>query len=263
MPDASSFRNDAIRSARWTVCALAALLLFPGTVQAGEVKVAVAANFSDAVREIGAAFERATGHQLVLSFGASGQLYTQITQVAPFEVFLSADQERPKKAVEEGFAVKDSLFTYATGKIVLFSKNKDLVKGAETLSGGGFTKIAIANPQTAPYGAAAIEAMKKLGVYDALSSKIVQGNNIAQTYQFVDTGNAEIGFVALSQVIGKDIGSQWIVPAELYSVIAQDAVLLKTGENSEAAKAFLAFLKGSEAKAVKAKFGYGEGTHGS
>jgi molybdate transport system substrate-binding protein len=259
----SSLRNSAIRPTRWAAFALAALLIFPRAVDAGEVKVAVAANFTDAIKEIGAAFEKATGHKPVFSLGASGQLYTQITQAAPFEVFLSADQERPKKAVEDGFAVKDSLFTYATGKIVLFSKNKDLVKGAETLKGDGFTKIAIASPQTAPYGAAAIEAMKKLGVYDAFSAKIVQGNNIAQTYQFVDTGNAEIGFVALSQVIGKDIGSQWIVPAELYSVIAQDAVLLKTGENSEAAKAFLAFLKGSEAKAVKAKFGYGEGTPGS
>jgi molybdate transport system substrate-binding protein len=226
---------------------------------AGEVKVAVAANFTEAAQEIGALFEKATGDQAVFSFGATGQLYTQITQEAPFEVFLSADQKTPKKAVTEGFAVPDSLFTYATGKVVLFSKSKDLVKGAETLKEGKFAKIAIANPETAPYGAAGVEVMKKLGVYDALAGKIVQGNNIAQAYQFIETGNAEVGFVALSQLINKNEGSRWIVPDNLYAMIAQDAVLLKKGEDNPAAKAFLAFLKGPEARAVKEKYGYGVG----
>lgn len=242
--------------------AVLALLATAATTQPGsaaEVKVAVAANFTDAAKEIGALFEKATGDKVVFSFGATGQLYTQITQEAPFEVFLAADQQRPKKAVTDGYAVPGSLFTYATGKVVLFSKDKDLVKGEETLKAGKFDKIAIANPKTAPYGTAAVEVMQKLGVYDALAPKIVQGNNIAQTYQFVDTGSAEVGFVALSQVINKDEGSRWIVPEKLYATIAQDAVLLKRGADNEAAKAFVTFLKGPEARAVKLKYGYGVG----
>jgi molybdate transport system substrate-binding protein len=241
------------------LAALLAMAASPPPSAAGEVKVAVAANFTEAAKEIGALFEKATGDKAVFSFGATGQLYAQITQEAPFEVFLSADRKTPKKAVADGFAIGDSLFTYATGKVVLFSKSKDLVQGGETLKEGKFEKIAIANPQTAPYGAAAIEVMKKLGVYDALAPKIVQGNNIAQTYQFVDTGNAELGFVALSQVIGRDEGSRWIVPDNLYATIAQDAVLLKKGEGNPSAQAFLAFLKGPEARAVKEKYGYGVG----
>jgi molybdate transport system substrate-binding protein len=241
------------------VLALLASAAIPRAGIAGEVKVAVAANFTEAAKEIGALFEKATGDKAIFSFGATGQLYTQITQEAPFEVFLSADQKTAKKAVAEGFALRDSLFTYATGKIVLFSKDKDLVQGEETLKDGKFAKIAIANPATAPYGAAAVEVLKALGVYDALSPKIVQGNNIAQTYQFVDTGNAELGFVALSQVVNKDEGSRWIVPGKLYAMIAQDAVLLKTGEANPAAKAFLTFLQGPEAREVKEKYGYGVG----
>jgi molybdate transport system substrate-binding protein len=242
------------------ILAATALGLAGTGVQAGEVKVAVAANFTEAAKEIGTAFEKATGHKAVFSFGASGQFYTQITQGAPFEVFLSADKERPEKAVQEGYAVKGSLFTYATGRLVLFSKQKGLVTGEDTLKNGTFTKIAIANPATAPYGVAAVETMKKLGVHDELSGKIVQGNSISQAHQFVDTGAAELGFVALSQVIGKDEGSRWLVPESLHTVIAQDAVLLKTGETNEAAKGFLQFLKGPEAKAVKEKFGYGVGS---
>lgn len=234
-------------------------LVAPSWAHAGEVRVAVAANFIGAVKEIAVLFEKATGNKAVLSFGSTGQLYTQITQGAPFEVFLAADMARPEKAVEEGFAVPGSRFTYATGKIVLFSKNEDLVKGKETLVDENFAKIAIANPVTAPYGTAAVEAMKALGVYNKLIPKIVQGNNIAQTYQFVNTGNAEIGFVALSQVAGHQEGSRWIVPDDLYSVIAQDAVLLKQGADNEAARAFLVFLKGPEARAVKEKYGYGAG----
>jgi molybdate transport system substrate-binding protein len=259
-------RSDAImirllqsKLSRALVVALLPLLASAAPSAAAEVKVAVAANFTEAAQEIGALFEKATGDKVVFSFGATGQLYTQITQEAPFEVFLSADQKTPKKAVAEGFAIGDSLFTYATGKVVLFSKNKDLVKGEQTLKEGKFEKIAIANPETAPYGAAGVEVMKKLGVYDALAPKIVQGNNIAQAYQFVDTGNAELGFVALSEVVTKDEGSRWIVPDNLYATIAQDAVLLKKGEGNPAAKAFLSFLEGPEARAVKEKYGYGVG----
>jgi len=238
----------------------AAVLATPALARdAKEAKVAVAANFTAPSKEIAAAFEKAKGHRIVLSFGSTGQLYTQITQAAPFDVFLAADQKTPRKAVDEGRAVPDSRFTYAVGKLVLFSKSKDLVTGEATLKDGKFQKIAIANPVTAPYGTAAVAAMKALGVYDALSSKIVQGNNIAQTFQFIDTGNAELGFVALSQVIKVEAGSRWIVPGKLHDVIAQDAVLLKTGAENAAAREFLAFLKGPEARAVIEKYGYGIG----
>jgi molybdate transport system substrate-binding protein len=249
------------RFANWESVAFAVFvaIAFSGGARAADVNVAVAANFTDAANEIGALFTEKTGHKAVYSFGSTGQLFTQITQEAPFEVFLSADRSHPAKAVEGGLGVAGSVFTYATGKIVLFSTDASLVTGEDTLKTGTFQKIAIANPETAPYGAAAVEAMKALGVYEALQPKLVQGNNIAQTFQFVETGNAELGFVALSQVAGDDKGSRWIVPENLYSTIAQDVVLLKRGENSEVAKAFVEFLKGPEANAVKEKYGYGTG----
>ncbi|MEQ8192990.1 MAG: molybdate ABC transporter substrate-binding protein [Rhodospirillales bacterium] len=238
---------------------LAAIATPPRPALADDVRIATAANFTAAAKQIGALFENKTGHKAIHSFGSTGLLYTQISQGAPFEVFLAADRARPKKALKKGFAVPGSRFTYATGRIVLFSPNPALVAGKETLTRGGFTKIAIANPLTAPYGKAAVRAMRALGVYDKLKTKIVQGNNIAQTYQFVKTGNAEIGFVALSQVAGHDQGSRWIVPDKLYPVIAQDAVLLKRGAENKAARAYLSFLKSPEAAAVKKKFGYGSG----
>jgi molybdate transport system substrate-binding protein len=228
-----------------------------GPATAIEINVAVAANFTEAAKEIATAFEKKTVNKVLLSFGSSAQFYTQITQDAPFQVFLSADQERPEKAVAEGFAVADSRFTYAVGKLVLWSRDPKVVTGADTLKQGAFSKIAIANPAAAPYGAAAVETMKALNVYDALQPKIVQGNNIAQTFQFIDTGNAELGFVALSQVIERSEGSRWLVAGNLYSPIKQDAVLLKKGAGNEAAKAFMNFLKGPEAAAIEAKFGYG------
>jgi molybdate transport system substrate-binding protein len=224
---------------------------------AGQVNVAVAANFTEAAKEIATAFEAKTGNKVLLSFGSSGQFYTQITQDAPFQIFLSADQERPEKAVADGFAVSDSRFTYAIGKLVLWSKDANVVKGQGTLVQGSFSKIALANPTVAPYGAAAVETMKALNVYDKLQAKIVQGNDISQTYQFVDTGNAELGFVALSQIVARNAGSRWVVPANLYAPIKQDAVLLKKGANDDAAKAFITFLRGPEAAAIEAKFGYG------
>ena len=226
-------------------------------VKAEQVHVAVAANFTEPAKEIAQAFEKKSGHRLILSFGSTGQFYTQITQGAPFQVFLSADQATPKKAVEDGFAVGDTVFTYATGKIVLYSEKSDLVRGERTLHESNFQKIAIANPMTAPYGAAAVQAMRALGVYDGLRGKIVQGNNIAQTFQFVTTGSAELGFVAMSQVTARKEGSSWVVPDSLYSPIRQDATLLRTGNSSEAARAFIAFLKEPEAVAIITKYGYG------
>jgi molybdate transport system substrate-binding protein len=225
--------------------------------RAGETNVAVAANFTDAANEIAAVFKEKTGHEAILSFGSTGQFYTQITQDAPFEVFLAADDERPRKAVEEGFAVPGSQFTYAIGTLVLWSQDPDLVQGEQTLKDGDFAKIAIANPESAPYGAAAVQTMRALGVYDQLEPKIVQGSNISQTFQFVKTANVEIGFVALAQVARSAEGSRWVVPDRLHEPIRQDAVLLEKGADSEAGRAFVEFLGGPEAAAIIAKFGYG------
>ncbi|MGZ8322409.1 MAG: molybdate ABC transporter substrate-binding protein [Rhodoplanes sp.] len=236
--------------------AIAIAALVGGNAVAAETNVAVAANFTDAAKEIAAAFKQETGHEAVLSFGATGQLYAQITQDAPFQVMLSADDERPKKLVEDGLGVADSRFTYAIGKLVLWSKTKDFVKGEETLRAGAFTKLSIANPTAAPYGAAAVETLKALKIYETLQPKIVQGNNIAQAFQFIDTGNAELGFIALSQLAGNPGGSRWLVPQPLYTPIRQDAVLLKKGAANEAATAFIAFLKGPEARAIIEKYGY-------
>lgn len=230
--------------------------LVAGRADADQVKVAVAANFTAPVKEIAAAFRQKTGHEAVLSFGSSGQFYTQITQAAPFQVFLSADQERPKKLADNGLAVPESRFTYAIGKLVLWSKKPGYVKGEATLRSDAFAKLSICNPVAAPYGEAAVETMKSLKLYDTLKAKFVVGADITQAFQFVDTGNAELGFVAASQLTGKAGGSQWVVPQELYKPIRQDAVLLKKGADSEAAKAFLQFLKGPEARAIIEKFGY-------
>ena len=223
---------------------------------AGQTQVAVAANFTEPAKEIAALFKAKTGNEAVLSFGASGGFFTQISHDAPFQVFLSADSERPKAAVEQGFAVPGSVFTYAIGRLVLWSKVVDVTDGQSVLKAGAFSKMSIANPASAPYGTAAIEAMKALGVYDSIRPKIVQGASIAQAFQFVDTRNAELGFVALSQLLGVTDGTRWVVPQTLYAPIRQDAALLKKGENDEASKAFLEFLKGPQARAVIEKFGY-------
>jgi molybdate transport system substrate-binding protein len=233
------------------------ILVLASEALANDTNIAVAANFTEPAKEIVQLFQGSTGHRAILSFGATGQFYTQIIQGAPFQVFLSADEKTPKKLADDGQAIADSLFAYAIGKLVLFSTNATLVTGEQTLRDAKFSKIAIADPATAPYGAAAIETMKALGLYDTLASRIVQGVNIAQTFQFVDTGNAELGFVALSEVITRQGGSRWIVPANHYSPIRQDTALLRSGANSEAAKAFLAFMKGPEAAKVMEKFGYG------
>ena len=243
---------------RWTSGVLGLLLAWtaPGALAADEVRVAVAANFALAAREIGELFAEATGHEALLSFGSSGQLYAQITQGAPFDVFLAADRSYPRRAVEDGHAVADSLFTYATGRLVLFSADPGRVAGRVSLEEGEFTRLAIANPELAPYGAAAVEVLTALGLADRLRPRLVRGNNVAQTYQFVITGNAELGFVALAQVIAHEHGSRWIVPRELHSPIAQDAVLLRRSADSAAAAAFLAFVRGPVAAAVLERYGY-------
>lgn len=228
----------------------------PCALGADEVRVAVAANFSSAAQEIGELFTEASGHEALLSFGSSGQLYAQITQGAPFDVFLAADRSYPRRAVNDGHAAADSVFTYASGRLVLFSVDPGRVAGRVSLEEEEFTRLAIAHPELAPYGAAAVEVLDALGLTDRLQPKFVRGNNVAQTYQFVVTGNAELGFVALAQVIAHELGSRWIVPRALHSRIAQDAVLLADAADNEAAAAFLAFLRGSEADAVLERYGY-------
>jgi len=224
--------------------------------QSGATHVAVAANFTEPAKEIAALFKQKTGYDAVLSFGASGPIYTQITQDAPFQVFLSADDKRPKDLVGNGFAVTESRTTYAIGKLVLWSRSIDVSMGEDALKANAFSKLSIANPTAAPYGAAALYTLKALGVYAAVEPKIVQGNSIAQAYQFIDTGNAELGFVALSQLANVTAGTRWIVPQNLYKPIRQDVVLLKKGADDAASKAFVAFLKGPEARAIIQKFGY-------
>ncbi len=235
---------------------IAIWVLTSTNLPAAQTNVAVAANFTEAAKEIAAAFKAKTGHEAVLSFGATGQFYTQITQGAPFQVLLSADSDRPKQLVNDGLAVPDSNFTYAIGKLVLWSKTPDLVKGEETLKIATFEKLSICNPLAAPYGTAAVETMKSLKIFGTLQSKLVEGATITQAYQFVETGNAELGFVALSQLRGSTTGSRWLVPQELYSPIRQDAVLLKNGASNEAATGFVTFLRGPEARAIIEKYGY-------
>ncbi|MBK9613962.1 MAG: molybdate ABC transporter substrate-binding protein [Uliginosibacterium sp.] len=227
---------------------------------ADEVKVAVAANFTAPMQKIAVEFEKDTGHKALVSTGATGAFYAQIKNGAPFEIFLSADDETPAKLEAEGAGVKGSRFTYAIGRLVLWSAKPGFVDArGEVLKKGDFNKLALANPKTAPYGSAALEVMKKLGVQEALQPKIVQGENISQTFQFVSTGNAEVGFVALSQVWQDGVlksGSAWIVPADLYAPIRQDAILLAKGEGKPAAEALLKYLKGDKAKAVIKSYGY-------
>jgi molybdate transport system substrate-binding protein len=232
------------------------LMAWPaGVVQAASVNVAVAANFTAVAEALAADFKARTGDELILSFGASGALYTQITQGAPFEVFLSADTRRPAQAIADGLAVEGTAFTYAVGKLALYSASMPVDEAM--LRAGGFAHVAVADPETAPYGAAAIETLNALGLYDALAPKLVTGTSIAQALQFVETGNAELGFVAASQVTGKP--NVWLVPAELHTPIAQGAVLLKTGESNPVASAFLSYLRSSEAIAIIEAAGYGVG----
>ena len=227
---------------------------------ADEVQVAVAANFTAPMKVIAADFEKATGHKAVLSFGSTGKFYAQIKNGAPFDVFLAADDETPTKLEKENNVVAGSRFTYATGKLVLWSPKADFVDAkGEVLKKGGFAHLAIASPKLAPYGAAAVETLNKLGLYDALQSKLVTGESIGQTFSFVSTGNAELGFVALSQVYegGKiKSGSGWIVPANLHNAIRQDAVILTHGKDNQAASALTAYLQSEPAKAVIRSFGY-------
>lgn len=240
--------------------ALFVALLAAAGVRAAEVQVAVAANFTAPAQQIAAEFERQTGHKAVLSFGATGKFYAQIVNGAPFEVFLAADDTTPAKLEKEGQAVTGTRFTYAVGTLVLWSAKPDFVDAkGEILKKGSFNKLAIANPKTAPYGAAAIETLTKMKLLTTVQPKFVQGENISQTFQFASTGNADLGFVALSQVFkdGKlNGGSAWIVPGEMHEPILQDAVILGKGKDHPAAKAFMEYLKTPRAHAIITSFGY-------
>ncbi len=251
-----------MRASRFAPTCLASLLaVFAfGSAQAGEVQVAVAANFTAPIQAIAADFEKDTGHKLVTSVGATGQFYAQIKNGAPFEVFLSADDTTPQKLVAEGDAVKGSRFTYAVGTLALWSAKEDYVDAkGDVLKRNEYKHLSIANPKAAPYGLAATQVLAKLGLTDKVKDKLVEGQNITQAYQFVSTGNAELGFVALSQIYkdGKVTGgSAWIVPADMHDPIKQDAVILNKGKDNPAAKALADYLKGPKAAAIIKSYGY-------
>lgn len=241
-----------------TWCMLVASAAISFGAQAGEVQVAVAANFTAPMEKLAPMFALETGHKAVLSFGSTGKFYAQIRNGAPFEVLLAADDETPAKLEREGQG--GSRFTYAVGKLALWSRQAGFVDAqGEVLKGGRFEKLAVADPKLAPYGAAAVETMTKLGLVETLRPKFVQGENISQAYQFAATGNAQLGFVALSQIYAdgklKD-GSAWIVPASMHAPIRQDAIVLGKGKDNEAAAALVRYLQTSKAKAVIRSFGY-------
>jgi molybdate transport system substrate-binding protein len=239
--------------------------LFLVAAQAGEVTVAVAANFTAPMQQIAKAFEKDTGHKALLAFGATGKFYAQIKNGAPFAVLLAADDETPARLEKEGWVVASTRFTYATGRLALWSKQANRIddKGEVLRSNNfeklGIHKIAMADPKLAPYGAAAMEVINKLGVQAHVMPKLVQGESIGQTYQFVSTENAQLGFVALSQISldGRITqGSAWVVPQNLHTPLKQDAVLLNAGKDNPAAAALLKYLQSDTAKAIITRYGY-------
>jgi len=234
--------------------------LLPTTSNAEVVHVAVAANFTAPMKQIAAAFEKHTQHEARVSFGSTGKFYAQISHGAPFDVFFSADQARPLQLIDDKLAEKSSRFTYALGSLVLWSADPALIKdGEQLLRAKSINRLAIANPRLATYGTAATQVLTSLKIYEQWKPKLVQGENIAQTYQFVSSGNAQAGFVALSQVAIEgqlSTGSAWIVPPHLYEPIRQDVVLLKKGEKNTAARALLSFVRSSESIDIIKSFGY-------
>ena len=238
------------------------LLLFGLVVPsfAGEVTAAVAANFTTAMNKLAPRFERVTGHKLVASFGSTGKLYAQIRNGAPFDVFLAADDERSRRLETEGVAVTGTQFTYAIGRLALWSPNSKTVDTNGTvLRNGRFAHLAVANSKTAPYGAAAEQVLRRLGIWARTEPRLVRGENITQTFQFVSTGNAELGLVALAQVRAlpaSQRGSYWVVPAEMHDALRQDAVLLKRGAENAAAHALLDYLRTPDVKSMIQDLGY-------
>ncbi len=244
---------------RWIALLLTTLAL-AGKASAAEVSVAIASNFSAPMKLIAAEFEKETGHKVNLSFGATGTFYTQIHNGAPFQILLSADDETPARLEKEGKGASGTRFTYAFGRLVLWSAKPGFIDSTGTvLKAGSFSHIAIASPKLAPYGAAALQVLQKLNLVEAMRPKLVQGENILQTLQFVSSGNAELGFVALSQVQENGAlksGSAWIIPDNMYDSIQQDALLLENGKSSAAAQALMVYLKSETAKKIISRFGY-------
>lgn len=235
--------------------------MLPAATQAEEALVAVAANFSEVMARLEVEFEHGSRHSLRVATGSTGKLYAQIRNGAPFDILLAADRRRPLLLEEEGRTAAGSRFTYAIGRLALWSRDPGRVgkDGAETLEEGDFRKLAIANPDLAPYGAAAREALTGLGVLDALSHRLVLGENVGQAHALVATGNAELGLVALSSVLSprnKQPGSRWNVPQGLHAPIRQEAVLLLRAVDNPAARTFLDYLRSAEARAIIESFGY-------
>jgi molybdate transport system substrate-binding protein len=230
------------------------------SIQAAEVTVAVASNFSLPMRKIVAQFEADFGHKVRLSFGSTGAFYSQIKNGGPFHLLVAADQETPARLEKEGLGLAGTRFTYAQGRLVLWSRQAGLVdREGEILKAGHFQKLALANPKLAPYGVAAMETLSSMGLTEQLKSKFVQGENISQAYQFVETENAQIGFVAMSQVFFESKllkGSAWIVPPQLHSPIQQDAILLLAGQKNSVAIELMRYLKTDKAKSVMSAYGY-------
>ncbi len=223
-----------------------------------DARIAVAANFKAAAELLAADFVSNGTSQIRFSFGSTGQLYAQIAYGAPFDAFLSADQTRAKRAVGEGFAVPASRFTYALGRLSLYSRENGLILSADSLTGEDITHIAVANPKTAPYGAAAIMVLDRLGAMPRLAHKLVRGTSVAQAFQFAFTGNAELAIVARAQLVHHEgAGSHWEIPAKLHAPIAQDAVLLRHGETNTTAREFLAYLQSSRGREIIKRSGYG------
>ena len=233
----------------WSLCA-----------QAATVHVAVAANFTAPLKVIATEFERATGHTVITSSASTGKLYAQIRNAAPFDVLLAADDETPARLQIEGLAIANTRFTYAVGRLALWSADAGVVDAkGEVLKAGRFARLALASPKAAPYGAAAIETLRKLNLLDVLQPKFVTGESIAQAYSFVASGNVPLGFVALSQVLENGAlksGSMWLVPSQLHAPLIQDAVLLNPARDNLAAQAFLAFLRTDATRATIRAFGY-------
>ncbi|MBF0246494.1 MAG: molybdate ABC transporter substrate-binding protein [Alphaproteobacteria bacterium] len=245
---------------RFILAALLASLLssWGGVAFAGEVRLAVASNFIEPVNALARRFQDETGHHVVVSTGSTGKLYAQITNGAPFDVFLAANEREPQRLEQDGLAAPGSRFTYALGRLALWCREADGPETAKRCLNINTTRLAIANPRLAPYGQAARQVLAALSLQDALQGRIVSGENISQTYQMVWSGNVPVGFVALSQVLGQDelMGAYWPVPPQLHAPIAQQAVLLSRAKGDAAAEAFMAFLQGPDADAVIRGFGY-------
>lgn len=256
-PEAPILRNTF----RCLIFSVILCLPFSAKVYAEEFVAAVAANFLGPFKKISAQFQKTAPHKINIVSGSTGSLFAQIVNGAPFHIFLSADSKRPKILEERGLAIPGTRYVYALGRLTLWSADPDRIgkSGIDTLRGGGFRHLAIANPKTAPYGQAAASVLKKLKLWNRLLPLLVRGANISQAFQFTAAGHAELGFVALSQALDpkfKSKGSRWDVPAEMHGPLEQSAVLLKKGKRNAGAVAFMKFIRGTQARHIIKNYGY-------